>query len=160
MRDNWCIGFSDQYTVGVWVGNFNGSPMKDVSGVSGAAPLWRKVMDQLHENKPAKVPAQIAKIELPKPIQEGLAQARSSLSRILYPSNHAVLAYDPEIPSGHQKVFFRFDGPRDSGIWYLNGKKLASLSENYFWQVERGKYKLEIRDSKDVALDGVEFLVK
>ena len=27
MRDNWCIGFSSRYTVGVWVGNFNGAPM-------------------------------------------------------------------------------------------------------------------------------------
>ncbi len=40
MRDNWCIGFSDRYTVGVWVGNFDGEPMRNVSGVSGAAPVW------------------------------------------------------------------------------------------------------------------------
>jgi len=37
--DNWCIGFSRRYTVGVWVGNFSGAPMKDVSGISGAAPV-------------------------------------------------------------------------------------------------------------------------
>jgi penicillin-binding protein 1C len=36
MRDNWCVGYSDKYTVGVWVGNFNGQSMWDVSGVSGA----------------------------------------------------------------------------------------------------------------------------
>jgi penicillin-binding protein 1C len=39
MRDNWCVGFSDRYSVGVWVGNFSGAPMWDVSGVSGAAPV-------------------------------------------------------------------------------------------------------------------------
>jgi penicillin-binding protein 1C len=48
MRDNWCIGYSRHYTVGVWLGNANGSPMHDVSGVSGAAPIWREVMDYLH----------------------------------------------------------------------------------------------------------------
>lgn len=32
MRDNWCIGWTDQFTVGVWVGNFNGDPMWNVSG--------------------------------------------------------------------------------------------------------------------------------
>lgn len=48
MRDNWCIGYSRRYTVGVWVGNAGGEPMHDVSGVSGAAPVWVAVMDDLH----------------------------------------------------------------------------------------------------------------
>ena len=37
MRDNWCIGYTSRYTVGVWVGNASGAPMWDVSGTSGAA---------------------------------------------------------------------------------------------------------------------------
>ncbi|MBC7506295.1 MAG: penicillin-binding protein 1C, partial [Sandarakinorhabdus sp.] len=44
LRDNWCIGFSDRYTVGVWVGNFEGDPMVGVSGTTGAAPAWRAIM--------------------------------------------------------------------------------------------------------------------
>ncbi|NWN23155.1 penicillin-binding protein 1C, partial [Escherichia coli] len=44
MRDNWCIGFTDRFTVGVWVGNLEGDPMRAVSGTSGAAPVWRDVM--------------------------------------------------------------------------------------------------------------------
>ena len=48
MRDNWCVGFSRRYTVAVWVGNASGNPMHDVSGTSGAAPVWREVMDWLH----------------------------------------------------------------------------------------------------------------
>lgn len=40
MRDNWCVGFTDRYTVGVWVGNSSGKAMWEVSGVSGAAPVW------------------------------------------------------------------------------------------------------------------------
>lgn len=51
MRDNWCIGYSQRYTVGVWVGNAGGEPMHDVSGVSGAAPVWREVMDVLHRDR-------------------------------------------------------------------------------------------------------------
>ena len=39
MRDNWCLGVSEKYTVGVWVGNFSGASMWNVSGMSGAAPL-------------------------------------------------------------------------------------------------------------------------
>ncbi len=51
MRDNWCIGFSRRYTVAVWVGNAAGEPMHDVSGISGAAPVWREVMDWLHRGE-------------------------------------------------------------------------------------------------------------
>jgi penicillin-binding protein 1C len=43
-RDNWTIGYTREVTVGVWVGNFDGSPMVRSSGVSGAAPLFREVM--------------------------------------------------------------------------------------------------------------------
>jgi penicillin-binding protein 1C len=50
-RDNWTVGFSRLYTVGVWVGNFSGEPMKKVSGVTGAGPLWREVMELLHQDR-------------------------------------------------------------------------------------------------------------
>lgn len=51
MRDNWCVGYSKKYTVGVWVGNLDGSPMWDVSGVTGAAPIWNAVMNLLQERE-------------------------------------------------------------------------------------------------------------
>jgi penicillin-binding protein 1C len=48
MRDNWAVGYSQRYTVGVWVGNASGESMWDVSGTSGAAPVWAAVMQYLH----------------------------------------------------------------------------------------------------------------
>ncbi|MEQ1567509.1 MAG: penicillin-binding protein 1C, partial [Myxococcota bacterium] len=45
-RDNWTVGTAGRTTVGVWVGNFDGRPMGDVSGVTGAGPLWATVMDR------------------------------------------------------------------------------------------------------------------
>jgi penicillin-binding protein 1C len=44
-RDNWTLGYSSAVTVGVWVGNFDGSPMQSVSGVTGAAPIFHAVME-------------------------------------------------------------------------------------------------------------------
>jgi penicillin-binding protein 1C len=49
-RDNWTIGFTPEYSVGVWVGNFDGSPMREVSGVTGAGPILHSVFDYLHTN--------------------------------------------------------------------------------------------------------------
>ncbi len=43
-RDNVTAGFSSRVTVAVWVGNFDGSPMSGVSGITGAGPLFREVM--------------------------------------------------------------------------------------------------------------------
>ena len=54
MRDNWCVGFTDRYTVGVWVGNASGEAMHDVSGVSGAAPVWQALARHLHAGAPSR----------------------------------------------------------------------------------------------------------
>ena len=50
-RDNWTIGFTPEFTVGVWVGNFNGAPMHDVSGVTGAGPILHGIFDHLHATR-------------------------------------------------------------------------------------------------------------
>lgn len=42
--DNWAVGTTEGFTVAVWVGNFSGRPMKDVSGVAGAGPLLHRAI--------------------------------------------------------------------------------------------------------------------
>jgi len=49
-RDNWTVGYTTAYTVGVWVGNFDGRPMEGVSGITGCGPLFRDVMLLLHRD--------------------------------------------------------------------------------------------------------------
>jgi penicillin-binding protein 1C len=56
MRDNWAVGWSQAYTVGVWVGNASGAPMWDVSGTTGAAPIWAAVMGYLHKTQASRAP--------------------------------------------------------------------------------------------------------
>jgi len=60
-RDNWTIGFTPQDLVAVWVGNNDNSPMSQslASGITGAAPIWNKIMSLLLgniSNEPAKIP--------------------------------------------------------------------------------------------------------
>lgn len=58
-RDNWTVGYTTRYTVGVWVGNFDGSSMRQISGITGAAPLFRDVMLMLHrQQEPQPFPQQ------------------------------------------------------------------------------------------------------
>ena len=70
LRDNWTIGWSRDIIVGVWVGNNNNEKMKNVaSGVSGAAPIWkREMLDGLtfKPDTPFTVPEGVSQIEVDK----------------------------------------------------------------------------------------------
>jgi len=64
-KDNWTIGYTPDIVVGAWVGNSDSTPMFNVSGIQGAAPIWNQVMTAATRGKPV---AQF-------PIPQGLAQA-------------------------------------------------------------------------------------
>lgn len=55
-RDNWAVGYTPSVAVGVWVGNNDNSPMNPAiaSGVTGATPIWNKIMREATANKPAE----------------------------------------------------------------------------------------------------------
>lgn len=54
LRDNWTIGYSPGRLVVVWVGNNDNSPMSYVaSGVTGASPIWRRIMSSLLATSPS-----------------------------------------------------------------------------------------------------------
>ena len=72
-RDNWTVGGNQQAVVGVWVGNNDNSPMLQVaSGVTGASPIWRRIMLEVLKNKPGVT------FEVPK----GMVQLDVDLSLI------------------------------------------------------------------------------
>jgi penicillin-binding protein 1C len=43
-RDNWAVGYTPKHTVGIWVGNFDATPMFNISGVTGCGPLFKDIM--------------------------------------------------------------------------------------------------------------------
>lgn len=57
-RDNWTIGYTPSYVVGVWVGNNDNSPMNPAiaSGITGASPIWNKIMSYVLKGKPDEQP--------------------------------------------------------------------------------------------------------
>lgn len=54
-RDNWTFGYTPEFVVGVWVGNNDNTPMNQqlTSGVTGAAPIWNRIISEILKNKPA-----------------------------------------------------------------------------------------------------------
>ena len=103
MRDNWAMGWSARYTVGVWVGNAGGSPMHDVSGSSGAAPIWADVMAWLHRAAPSHAPRPPAGV-LRQPVRfDGGADRLESPREewFVRGTQQAVFAIDIEAPDAY-----------------------------------------------------------
>lgn len=50
VKDNWTIGYTRNVAIGVWVGNNDGDPMIDSSGLTGAAPIWNTVLSSIYAN--------------------------------------------------------------------------------------------------------------
>jgi penicillin-binding protein 1C len=59
-RDNWTLGFTPDLVVGVWVGNPDYTPMKNTTGLSGAAPIWSAVMQTAIQKLTGGNPAQFS----------------------------------------------------------------------------------------------------
>lgn len=51
-HDNWTIGYTPEYTVGVWIGNTDQTSMHQITGVTGAGPVWKSIIETLCQNYP------------------------------------------------------------------------------------------------------------
>ncbi|MEJ5375819.1 MAG: penicillin-binding protein 1C [bacterium] len=179
MRDNWCVGYTACYTVGVWVGNFSGEPMWNVSGISGAAPVWVEIMNLLHSEKRCDIPippSGLVKTEVafPKDIEPPRQEwflagtephSRESTmglgaSRIGYPPCGTIMAVDPEIPAAQQKVLFWAEGFQEGMGWSLDGEPLPGAGRGVFWPVKEGGHVLALLDRDGSTLDQVSFSVR
>ena len=151
MRDNWCIGWTPQYTIGVWVGNFNGEPMWNVSGMSGAAPIWRSLMLALHPNPKGS----LTNYEPPSaPLPS------HTISRIRYPAADMLVGLDPDIPLLQQKLPIEIENPQRGDKVYLNKRLLSEAKETTLWPLQKGKYKVELKSSSNQLVDSVNFEVR
>ncbi len=64
-RDNWTLGYTPGVVVGVWVGNTDGHPMVNSSGLLGAAPLWRTIMEHIYGNESIRAALAVGGVDPP-----------------------------------------------------------------------------------------------
>ncbi len=171
MRDNWCVGWSQRYTVGVWVGNASGASMHDVSGVSGAAPVWHEVMEALHGTLPSRAPVMPAGVERValtfdgnlEPAREEVFLAGTAVSQIRVgtagkapgapaiasPADGTIFALDPDIPPAAQRVWFHADGltgqTAHAVSWRIDGKPLGKGGQ-VPWLPWPGRHRVQLVD--------------
>ncbi len=111
MRDNWAVGYSSRYTVGVWVGNASGASMWDVSGTTGAAPVWAAIMQYLHPRGDSAAP--------PRTLQGASLQT-------------AALGTTSTPPAGIVKVPMRYAQAQEAGReeWFIEGTEQPVVSQD------------------------------
>ena len=180
MRDNWCIGYSDRFTVAVWVGNLEGDPMRAISGTSGAAPVWRDVMLGLYHNRPGVQPPRPAKVapdridfaglrEPPRRewFMPGTAQSQFAAApgfarrpRIANPVSGSVYAFDPDIPAARQSVGVTITGGDVNLSLALDGKPFAAAVGSPQMPLIRGSHLLALFDESGRTVDRVRFSVR
>ncbi len=178
MRDNWCVGYTGRFTVGVWVGNFSGASMHDVTGITGAAPVWLDVMNYLDQRfgsdgiaRPAGVTARM--VEFPQAVEpqreewfitgtEPNRQAAhlDDTPRILSPAPDTVIAFDPDIPVDRQRVAFVASAGAGGSRWMLDHKTLGSVNGVMLWTPSPGVHTLALADSMGRPLDMATFRVR
>ena len=187
LRDNWCIGYTDRYTIGVWVGNADGDAMRDVSGVSGAAPVWQALVRALHEGTPSRRPAMPPGVREARAVFEGarpepprtevfLAGTEPAPRRALASSaSTALTAWTGAtqrfgITQPREGSIFaldpdippasqriRFEG--EAGTWVINGRRLGR-GEQWQWAPVPGAHRLELLGRDGRPLQTVSFEVR
>lgn len=180
MRDNWCAGFSDRFTVAVWVGNLEGDSMRAVSGTSGAAPVWRDVMLALHAGAPGKAPVMPGGIETRAISFAGTGEAprreyflrgtgqtqlaaappESRRPRITHPVAGSVYALDPDIPIDRQRLAIDVTGAVDGHVLRLDGRELGPAGRAPLVLAGPGSHRLALVDPGGRTVDQIRFTMR
>jgi len=163
MRDNWCVGFTRRYTVGVWVGNASGAPMHNVSGMHGAAPVWLDLVSALHAkvaSRAPRAPAGLVRatvrfddgVEAPRAEwflagtereRVALADPKIDAPHIVAPVDGAIFALDPDMPAGRQRIAWTAAGGGGRLAWRLDGQAVAQGAA-LDWTPSPGRYRIEL----------------
>ncbi|MCM2557428.1 penicillin-binding protein 1C [Alcaligenes faecalis] len=183
MRDNWALGWTEHYTVGVWVGNSAGQSMQDVSGVSGAAPIWHEVISLLNQRRPGRqtaMPAQVQvrQIEFVPAMEpgreeffvEGTQTDRVELSdvnlayagpaRIREPVNGTIFALDPDIPPQNQQLRLLAQGQiTEPLVWWVQGVEAGKGAQLRIPLVP-GTLRIELKTEQGRLMDQVSVQIR
>ncbi|MCH7225405.1 transglycosylase domain-containing protein [Haloferula sp. A504] len=120
-RDNWCLGFTARFTVGVWAGNFDNTPLKGLSGVAGAGPVFQRTMRALHEAREPEWP------DRPAELVEVRIDPRSG--KAVGPgAKHSVLEWVPQGAEPEPAAAADYDG---AGRLYLDSSYAEWLESDF-----------------------------
>jgi penicillin-binding protein 1C len=177
-RDSWAVGFNHRYTVGVWMGNLDGTVTDCITGSTGPALALRSVFAELNRHKdtrPLYLSPQLVKTDICR--DTGLADDGACPTysewfvpgtepepgdsrppekkplRLLRPTNGLQLAMDPRIPDDDEAFSFALaQMPAGATVdWFVDDVLKGTTSTGEFlWTLQRGTHAVVAK----VWLDG------
>jgi penicillin-binding protein 1C len=186
MRDNWAIGFNTRVAVGVWVGNASGAPMHNVTGITGAGPIWADVMESAASrygaSRPVAAPMGLVQKHVRfamggQAVEAGrdewfvrgtepagtLIAAREASgvgARIVAPVDGGIIALDPDIPTANQRVRLASGDATQAGCWVVNDQSLGCSDAPLAWSPTTGDVLIRLLDSEGRERDRATLTVR
>jgi penicillin-binding protein 1C len=178
-RDAWALGYDSRFTVGVWMGNLNGSSSDGVSGASGPALILRSIFNELgrrHRARPLYMSPSLVQLDIcgklvpkgvpdcPEMMEWFVRGSQPEAGRIsnglpagqtvelLQPTNGLHLARDPRIPDEHEALRFALRAvPAGAEVrWFVDDTQVAkTTSADFLWPLVAGWH--HVRASIDLS---------
>ena len=137
-RDAWAVGFSNDYTVAVWVGRADGTPRPGHMGREAGAPILLKMFGLLPpDRRPAPSPPSGAILahstdELPPALRDFRRETKTAAAAVLpppaiaFPPNGSVLPL-PQAKDKEQTITLKADGGKAPLTWLVNGELVGNF---------------------------------
>lgn len=167
-RDAWSVGYNNDYTVGVWMGNLDRTAMDRITGAKGPAIVLRSIFAELNRNKDTR-PLYLSPGLVRRDICRGTGMPADgecpaysewfipgtgpepavknhdpeNAVVMIQPSPGLRLAMDPRIPDDHESFMFILSGVRDNSRveWYVDDRlEAVTESEKYLWPMSKGNH--------------------
>lgn len=170
-KDNFALGYTPRWTIGVWVGNFDASPMQKVSGITGAGPILHDVALAVQARYPSShftVPKGVKRAavcnetgllagptctrtheevfdEKNLPTQcDGQHKTIVPAVQITSPQDGDIFYVDPATPRAAQQLKLAADCAQNACRWMMDGKALPGVSCQTWWPLVGGKHILSV----------------
>lgn len=189
MRDNWTIGFNARVTIGVWVGNASGESMHNVTGISGAGPIWADVMEvaaaRFGAGRERPAPSNVIKRRVQFANENGRTEAsrdewfvrgtepstatqtwiaaregNAAGARIVTPADGTIIALDPDIPATRQRITLTSGDSAQAACWEVNGEALGCNADAVSWQPTQGNFVVRLLDKSGEERDRISIIVR
>ena len=158
-RDNWAVGYSPSFAVGVWVGHANGSPMDcaRMTGAAAAAPVWHAIMETLLRGRSAEdFPFMERRLEMARPemTEASIVFRPPAGFALTSPVANTTYRIHPFMPPDHQRIAAKakVNGKTDLSLsWRLDGELLDTTSGDeqlLFIAPRPGRHRLEVESSE------------
>ncbi len=183
-KDNFTLAYTPRWTIGVWAGNFDATPMHKVSGVTGSGPIMHDLAIYLQKKYPSTSFEQpVGVVRTPACSQSGLRAGPSCThaqeevflkqylpevcngkhtrvfpkTEILSPADKDIYQWDHAVSAGLQKIRFEASCKEEKCFWTLDGQQQPQTSCRQWWPLQAGKHVLQVSCGKET--DNVSFEV-